>query len=85
VRKILAIVVGLYLACGVAFGLATDPESTMCTATPNDEGTVYLGAVNDIPQIPWYCGPTLGPVDRLRWVAVATPAWLPLVIRFNMQ
>ena len=80
-RKVLLICLGLYLACGCVFGLVTDEESYMCSDHPRDaHGTVYYGAVNDIPDIPWYCMPGIGSVDRLRWVVIAAPLWLPIVV-----
>lgn len=80
-RKILVICVGLYLACGLVFGLVTDQPEYMCQARAGEHGVVYIGAVNDVPDIPWRCLPTISVTDRLVWVAVATPGWLPLVIR----
>ena len=79
-RKKLLIGLALYLALGVVFGLVTDRQNYTCPG-PRD-GDVGLEMNNIVlVEVDPICFPIISTADRLQWVAITTPAWLPLVVR----
>jgi len=83
-RRKIFIGLGAYLALGVVFGLVTDRHNYMCPG-PRDGETLEGVALPDdrtLVEAPSRsCLPVINAGERVRWVAVTTPAWLPLVIR----
>ncbi|HKY58026.1 MAG TPA: hypothetical protein VJL80_08325 [Aeromicrobium sp.] len=80
-RTKLLIGLALYLAGGVLFGLVTDRRHYMCLpATPS--GWTHFGVPDGtLVEAPFGCRPDLESGEKISWIAITTPAWLPLVIR----
>jgi hypothetical protein len=80
-RKILIGWLGLYLVCGFVFGLMTHRETYICPRSdaPGEYAALPPGDSESAEGAPT-CEPN-AVRDELPWVAIATPAWLPLVVR----
>lgn len=76
-----ALLVGLlmYLALGAVFGASTMPDQMwVCLDPQSPSGEVTYGGLSEPPRD--NCRATVTTGERLRWVAFATPVWLPLVV-----
>ena len=86
-RRKLLIGLAMYLACGFAFGLLTHRGSYMCPGQAEMrelEPAVIAPEDIDLVDDARMCD-TDAVTARLPWVAIATPGWLPLLIRNVMQ
>ena len=82
-RKKPLIGLALYLACGFVFGLLTHRGSYMCPGQAEMheyEPAAIAPEDFDLAEDAPICDPR-ALTYRLPWVAIATPAWLPLVVR----
>ena len=67
-----------YLIVGALFSLATMPTPTWrCPAPQEPHGYITIGGTDDPSR--QGCRATVTTGDQVKWFALATPAWLPLV------
>lgn len=88
VRRKLLIGLVLYLIVGALFGLNTSREDYMCPALMSNDGSGYYAPLPEqnirLVELDRDCL-MISKADRLKWFAVSTPGWLPLVVRSVAQ
>lgn len=71
--------IGIYLAIGLIFSIATQPQQTWtCPDLSAPHGVMTYGHASDVPSDD--CLPNVSTAERLEITAFATAAWLPLVV-----
>lgn len=77
--KILLILLAGYLACGLVFAMASQPQQMwVCPDASAPHGEMTYGDLEEAPRADCRSTVTLG--DRARWTGFATALWLPLIV-----
>jgi hypothetical protein len=78
-KRALVVSLLVYIALGAVFAASTMPDQMwVCPDPQSPSGEVAYGGLSEPPQD--NCRPTVTAGEQLRWVAFATPVWLPLVV-----